>query len=56
MLKDCGFARERNNRHGYSVQFLLTPFQNSVRTQGLDGVESEKVQVAGMKKSTLLAH
>ena len=54
MLKDCGFARERNNRHGSSVQFLLTPFQNSVRTQGLDGVESEKVQVAGMKKAHFL--
>ena len=54
MLKDCGFARERNNRHGSLVQFLLTPFQNFVRIQGLDGVESEKVHVMGMKKTHFL--
>ena len=54
MLRECGSARERNNRHGSSVQFLLTLFQNFVRTQGLDGVESEKVHVAGMKKAHFL--
>ena len=47
MLKDCGFTREKNNWYGISVQFLLTPFQKFVRTQGLDGAESKKQKLRG---------